>query len=71
MIYIIITLFTSADIFLENVFVPDHNKLEKATDFATGANLILEHSRIKVCWIAAGIAAGAYEAALKYALDRQ
>lgn len=61
----------NADIKLENVFVPDHNKLEKAKDFATGTNKILEHSRIKVCWGAVGIAAGAYEAALRYTTNRK
>ena len=61
----------NADVFLENVFVPDHNKLAKATDFATGTNKILEHSRIKVIWGAVGCAAGAYEAALQYTLNRK
>lgn len=61
----------NADIFLDNVFVPDNNRLEKATDFATGTNKILEASRIKVCWGAVGIAAGAYEAALRYTLNRK
>lgn len=58
----------NADITLENVFVPENNRLAKATDFATGANKVLEHSRVKVCWGAVGIAAGAYEAALRYAV---
>jgi alkylation response protein AidB-like acyl-CoA dehydrogenase len=61
----------NADVFMDNVFVPEHNKLAKADDFATGTNKILEHSRIKVCWGAVGIAAGAYEAALKYTLERK
>ena len=61
----------NADIYLENVFVPDHNKLAKATDFATGTNKILEHSRIKVCWGAVGCAAGAYEAALRFTMNRK
>jgi glutaryl-CoA dehydrogenase len=61
----------NADIVLDNVFVPDSNRLAKADDFATGTNKILEHSRIKVCWGAVGIAAGAYEAALKYTLNRK
>lgn len=52
------------------MFVPENNRLEKATDFATGANKILEHSRLKVAWIAVGVAAGAYEAAMKYSLER-
>ncbi len=62
---------TNADIKFENVFVPDHNKLAKANDFATGTNKILEHSRIKVCWGAVGCAVGAYEAALHYSLKRK
>lgn len=53
------------------MFVPDHNRLAKATDFATGTNKILEHSRLKVAWGAVGIAAGAYEASLRYALQRK
>ena len=61
----------NADITLDNVFVPDNMRLEKATDFATGANKILEQSRIKVCWGAVGIASGAYEAALKYTMKRK
>lgn len=58
----------NADIVLDNVFVPDRNKLAKATDFATGTNKILEHSRIKVAWGAAALASGAYEAALNYTM---
>ena len=61
----------NADIKLEDVFVPEHNKLAKANDFATGTNKILEHSRIKVCWGAVGVAAGAYEAALRYTINRK
>ncbi len=53
------------------MFVPDKNRLEKATDFATGTNKILEASRLKVCWGAVGIAAGAYETALRYAMERK
>jgi acyl-CoA oxidase len=48
--------------------VPDHNRLEKAKDFNSGANKILEHSRIGVAWFGAGVACGAYEAALRYTL---
>lgn len=60
----------NADIELKDCFVPDKNKLEFAKDFATGTNAILEASRIVVAWMAAGLAAGAYEAALKYTLKR-
>jgi len=60
----------NADIKFENVFVPDNNKLEKAKDFASGTNKMLEHSRLKVCWVTVGLTAGAYEAALKYTMKR-
>lgn len=36
----------SGDIYLEDVFVPDNNRLEKATDFATGTGVALEFSRL-------------------------
>ena len=52
------------------MFVPTKNRLEYGTDFAVGANTILRHSRIFISWLATGIAAGAYEAAHKYALER-
>ncbi|CDW83571.1 acyl-dehydrogenase [Stylonychia lemnae] len=59
-----------ADITLENVFVPDNNRLEHAKDF-NSANRILEHSRVGVAWLGAASACGAYEAALKYVLNRK
>jgi glutaryl-CoA dehydrogenase len=58
----------NANIFYDKVFVPDHNKLAHAKDFATGTNVVLEKSRLGVAWVEAGIAAGSYEAALKYCL---
>lgn len=61
----------SADINLENVFVPIENRLADALDFATGANNILKHSRIFIAWIAAGCAAGAIEAAFEYTQKRK
>jgi alkylation response protein AidB-like acyl-CoA dehydrogenase len=60
----------NADIDMKDVFVPDNNKLTKATDFATGTNVILESSRLGVAWMVAGVGCGAYEAALKYCLKR-
>ena len=60
----------NGDITLTNVFVPDNNRLAKANDFSSGTNVILEHSRIKVAWVASGIAAGAYESALRYTMQR-
>lgn len=51
--------------------MPDKNKLEKAKDFPSGTNKMLEHSRVKVCWLTVGLTAGAYEAALRYTMKRQ
>jgi glutaryl-CoA dehydrogenase len=53
------------------VFVPSHNRLSKALDFASGTSNILKHSRLFVAWIAAGIAAGAFEACYAYAMQRK
>jgi len=61
----------NANIFLKDVFVPDNMRLAKATDFQKGTNKILESSRLTVTWGAAGTAVGAYEAALKYCLERK
>lgn len=61
----------NTDIVLEDVFVPDHNKLTHAKDFKTGLNSVLESSRLMVAWLVVGCAAGAYEAALKYCLTRK
>lgn len=60
----------NADIELKDCFVPDMNKLTHAKDFSS-TNLILEFSRLMVGWLAAGNAVGAYEAALKYTLERK
>lgn len=61
----------NTDIEMRDVFVPDDNKLTHANDFATGTNAVLESSRLGVAWLAAGCAAGAYEAALRYCLTRK
>ena len=60
----------NADIVLKDCFVPDHNKLTHSKDFATGTNRILESSRLMVAWMAAGVQASAYEAAIKYTTKR-
>jgi len=60
----------NAHISLENAFVPDDERFELAKDFATGTKDVLKHSRIFVAWMAAGIAAGACEAAFKYCTER-
>lgn len=61
----------NASIKLENVFVPECNRLENCIDFTMSTADMLNQSRLYVAWIATGIAAGAYEAALKYTLKRQ
>lgn len=61
----------NGDFTMKDVFVPIHNKLTHAKNFATGTNAILEKSRLGVAWMIAGIGAGAYEAALKYSLERK
>ena len=60
----------NAHIKLDNVFVPDNNRLANVTNFEN-CTTVLTHSRCIVAWKAAGIAAGAYEAALRYTLERQ
>lgn len=52
------------------MFVADKDRLIKATDFATGTKEVLMHSRIFVAWMAAGMAAGACEAAFRYCKER-
>ena len=53
------------------MFVPADHRLEKGTNFMNGVNKILELSRMKVALGAAAIACGAYEAALRYTLQRK
>lgn len=61
----------NADIEMKDVFVPTKNKLTLATDFGTGTAQVLEASRLMVAWTATGLMTGAYEAALKYTLQRK
>lgn len=51
--------------------MPTEQRLPKANDFSTGVNVILRHSRIYVCWVAAGIAMGVYDNAIKYVSTRK
>lgn len=48
------------DIEIDNVFVPDKNKLTNSKDFATGTNAILECTRLGAGWMIEGLAVGAY-----------
>lgn len=61
----------NADIEFDNVFVPDNNRLTYGKDFQSGTATMLESSRLIVGWMIAGVAAGAYESALKYCLNRK
>ena len=49
----------------------ESQKLPGAVDFATGTNRILKHSRVGVCFVAAGIAMGVYDNAIKYVSNRK
>lgn len=55
---------------LNEVFVPEANKLAKADDFEKGLNACLMTSRLTITWIFAGAMAGAFEAAYNYAMQR-
>jgi len=59
----------NADIELQEVWVPDSARLAKINSFADVA-ACLRNMRSDVAWIATGVAAGAYEAALKYVTGR-
>ena len=60
----------NSDISLENVEVAEEFRLERINSFADVADL-LRSMRSGVAWFAAGVQAGAYEAALKYAAARE
>ena len=60
----------NGDIVMENVRVPADNRLEKVRSFRDAASVLMI-GRTGVAWEAAGAAAGAFEAALKYATDRE
>jgi glutaryl-CoA dehydrogenase len=60
----------NADITLENVEVDDSTRLLNINSFADVAGL-LRNMRSMVSWIACGVMAGAYEAAVRYTTERQ
>jgi glutaryl-CoA dehydrogenase len=60
----------NSDISLDNVEVAEEFRLERINSFADVADL-LRSMRSGVAWFAAGVQAGAYEAALKYAAGRE
>ena len=55
---------------LDNVIVDESQKLPFAKNFLTSTNKILQHSRIFVCWMCAGVAMGVYDNVIKYASER-
>ncbi len=59
----------NADIVLENVVVPESNRLQGSKSFRETA-AVLRLTRAEVSWAAVGNAVGAYEAAVKYAGER-
>ncbi|ROQ36632.1 glutaryl-CoA dehydrogenase [Frondihabitans sp. PhB188] len=59
----------NADITLENVRVPESNRLQNGNSFRDTAK-VLRLTRAEVAWAAVGNSIGAYEAALKYASER-
>jgi len=60
----------NAEITLDNVRVPEENRLQNATTFRDTAQ-VLRLTRAGVAWMATGCARGAYEYALAYARERQ
>ena len=59
----------NADIVLENVVVPEANRLQESKTFRETA-AVLRLTRAEVAWAAVGNSIGAYDAAVKYAGER-
>ena len=60
----------NADIVLDNVRVPESNRLQKAESFKQTA-AVLRLTRAEVAWSSIGNSIGAYEASLRYAGERE
>lgn len=60
----------NSDLTFDNVEVPESHRLQKINSFADMAP-VMSTLRPDVAWLAAGLQAGAYEAALKYAMERE
>ncbi|WIB27581.1 acyl-CoA dehydrogenase family protein [Curtobacterium sp. MCSS17_015] len=60
----------NADITLQDVRVPESRRLQRADSFRSTA-AVLRLTRTEVAWQAVGISVGAYEAALRYARERE
>lgn len=60
----------NADITLTDVSVPESLRLQEADSFRA-ASAVLRQTRAEVAWSAVGTAIGAYEAAVRYAKERE
>ena len=56
---------------MQEVRVASNARLEKATNFNNGANVVLEHSRLTLGWIPTGMMSGIYEATARYLQERK
>ena len=61
----------TAEMIFDNCIIPDSNRLGEVGDGFRQAMKILDGGRISIAALSAGIAKGAYEAALQYAQERQ
>ena len=61
----------TASVVFEDCYVPDDNRLGSEGEGFTQAMQILDGGRISIAALSVGIAQGAYEAAVKYAKERQ
>lgn len=61
----------NCDIKFKDTKVPKENRLAVGRNFQEGTAVILKHSRVFVCWMAAGIAQGVYDHALRYTSQRR
>ncbi|MBA4257886.1 MAG: acyl-CoA dehydrogenase [Chitinophaga sp.] len=60
----------TAEMIFDNCIIPDSNRLGEVGDGFRQAMKILDGGRISIAAVSAGIAKGAYEAALKYSQER-
>src|ERR1035437_916992 len=61
----------TASVVFEDCYVPDENMLGREGDGFVQAMQVLDGGRISIAALSVGIAQGAYEAAVKYAKERQ
>ena len=60
----------TTEVIMENVRVPDENRMGEVGDGFMQAMKVLDGGRISIAALALGIAKGAYEASLKYSQER-